>query len=225
MDRLIRECQSIMELNRIIDRGLDDETYRLAMDRFFELVLEGERDDGSAETATPANDADMAVSPENTAVMDDTVATSNDGYNRERNGPENNQDLNETIPSTSTGATSIADVINSMDDVESLKRIMEEDNWTTIASGLAFQRILQLGGINFDELLKALSNTGNEEMRGDNMAGGDNPVELDQNESDCIIPLNFVRSSLSVVNMLHILTNVSRFALLTHTKTNRKIAK
>ena len=222
MDRLIRECQSIVELNRIIDRGLDDETCRLAMDRLFELVLEGERD---AETTAPANDADIVVSPENTAVMDDTVATSNDGYNRERNGPENNQEIDETLPSTSTGATSMADVINSMDDVESLKRIMEEDNWTTIASGLAFQRILQLGGINFDELLKDLSNTGNEEMRGDNMAGGDNPVELDQNVSDCIIPLNFVRSSLSVVNMLHILTNVSRFALLTHTKTNRKLAK
>ena len=123
MDRLIRECQSIVELNRIIDRGLDDETYRLAMDRLFELVLEGERDDGSAETATPANDADMVVSPEKTAVMDDTVATSNDGYNRERNGPENNQDMNETIPSTSTGATSIADVINSMDDVESAQHL------------------------------------------------------------------------------------------------------
>ena len=221
MDRLIRECQSIVELNRIIDRGLDDETYRLAMDRLFELVLEGERD---AETTAPANDAEDFNS-ENTAVMDDTAATSDDGYNRERNGPENNQEMDETLPSTSTGATSIADVINSMDDVESLKRIMEEDSWTTIASGLAFQRILQLGGIELDELLKDLSDTVNEEMRGDNMVGGDNPVELDQNVSDCIIPLNFVRSSLSVVNMLHILTNVSWFALLTHTKANRKLAK
>ena len=80
---------------------------------------------------------------------------------------------------------------------------MEEDNWTTLASGLAFQRILQLGGIeDFDELIRDWSNTENEEMQGentarlddlmevidaDNMAGGDNPEERDQNVSVCII--------------------------------------
>ena len=103
MDRLIRECQSIMELNRIIDRGLDDETYQLAMDRLFELVLDGERD---AETTSPANDAEDFNS-ENIVVTGDTSATSNAGYNWERNGSENNQGMDETSPSTSTGATSI----------------------------------------------------------------------------------------------------------------------
>ena len=137
MDRLIRECQSIVELNRIIDRGLDDETYQLAMDRLFELVLEGER---GAETTAPAHDAEDFNS-ENTAVMDDTAATSNDGYNRERNGPENDQEMAETLPFTSTGAKSLVDVINSMGDIDSLNRITDEDNWTAEASRVAFQRI------------------------------------------------------------------------------------
>ena len=75
MDRLIRECQSIVELNRIIDRGLDDETYQLAMDRLFELVLEGERNDCDAERATPAGDAGIVVSPEKNTEMVDLEAT------------------------------------------------------------------------------------------------------------------------------------------------------
>ena len=194
MDRLIRECQSIVELNRIIDRGLDDETYQLAMDRLFELVLEGERD---VETTAPANDANFVVSPENTAVTGNAASTSNDGYNRERNGPENNQEMDETLPSMSTGATSFVDVINSMEDIDGLNRIIDEDNWTTEASGVAFQRILQLAGVEyFDEMIRNWSNTVNEEMQeestarlddlmevidDDNMAGGDNPIDLDQN--------------------------------------------
>ena len=104
MDRLIREYQSIVELNRIIDRGLDDETYQLAMDRLFELVLEGER---NVETATLANDADIVVSPGNNAEMDDSAAT------------------------TFAGATSLVDVINSMHDIDGLNRTIDEDNWTT----------------------------------------------------------------------------------------------
>ena len=194
MDRLIRECQSIVELSRIIDRGLDDETYQLAMDRLFELVLEGERD---VETTAPANDANFVVSLENTAVTGNTASTSNDGYNRERNGAENNKEMDETLPSTSTGATSLVDVINSMDDIDGLNRIIDEDNWTTEASGVAFQRILQLAGVeDFDEMIRNWSNTVNEEMQeestarlddltevidDDNMAGGDNPIDLDQN--------------------------------------------
>ena len=154
MDRLIRECQSIVELNRIIDRGLDDETYQLAMDRLFELVLEEESD---AETTAPVNDADMVVNPENTADMDHTAAT------------------------TSPGATSLIDVINSMDDIDGLNRIIDEDNRTTEASGVAFQRILQLAGVDdFDEMIRNWSNGVNNEMQGDNMAGGDNPVHLDE---------------------------------------------
>ena len=157
MDRLIRECQSIVELNRIIDRGLDDETYQLAMDRLFELVLEGERNDCDAERATPAGDAGI-VSPENTAEMDDLAAT------------------------TSAGATSFVDVINSMDDIDDLNRIIDEDNWTTEASGVAIQRILELAGVeDFDEMIRNWSTAVNEEMQGDNMAGGDNPIDLDQN--------------------------------------------
>ena len=235
MDRLIRECQSIVELNRIIDRGLDDETYQLAMDKLFELVLEGERD---AETTAPANDAGIVVSPENTAVMDDTAATPNGGYNLEGNGPENNHEMDETIPSTSTGATSFVDVINSMDDVESLNRIIDEDNWTTEASGVAFQRILELAGVeDFDELIRGWSNTVNEEMQwesttrlddlmevidADNMAGGDNPVELDQNVSDYIIlPFTFVfinrKYSIPIVKCVS-------FAL-TLTENDNKLAK
>ena len=113
MDRLIRECQSIVELNRIIDRGLDDETYQVAMDRLFELVLEGERNDVDAEMndAAPSNDASIVVTPENTSEIDDLAAT------------------------TSAGTTSFVDVINSMDDIDGLNRIIDEDNWTTEASG------------------------------------------------------------------------------------------
>ena len=166
MDRLIRECQSIVDLNRIIDRGLDDETYQLAMDRLFELVLEGERNDCDAETAAPSNDAGV-VSPENTLEMDDSAAT------------------------TSAGATSIVDVINSMDDIDGLNRIIDEDNWTTEASGIAFQRILELAGVeDFDELIKDWSTAVQMQsessdrlvvsMGADTMAGGDNPIELDQ---------------------------------------------
>ena len=218
MDRLIRECQSIVELNRIIDRGLDDETYQLAMDRLFELVLEGERD---AETTTPAGDADIDVSPENTAVIDDTAATSNDGYNRERNGPENNQEMDETLPSTSSGATSLVDVINSMDDIDGLNRIIDEDNWTTEASGVAFQRILQLAGVeDFDEMIRNWSNAVNGEMQGDNMAGGDNPVDLDQNVSDCIIlPVVLINRKYSIP-----IVKCVSFAL-TLTENDRKLAK
>ena len=159
MDRLIRECQSIVELNRIIDRGLDDETYQLAMDRLFELVLEGERNDDDAEMndVAPLNDAGI-VTPENTSEMDDTAV------------------------STSAGATSYVDVINSMDDIDGLNRIIDEDNWTTEASGVAFQRILELAGVeDFDEMIRNWSNAVNEEMQVDNMAGGDNPIDLDQN--------------------------------------------
>ena len=158
MDRLIRECQSIMELNRIIDRGLDDETYQLAMDRLFELVLEGERNDCDAERATPVGHAGIVVSPENTAEMDDLTAT------------------------TSAGARSFVDVINSMDDIDGLNRIIDEDNWTTEASGLAFQRILELAGVeDFDEMIRNWSTAVNKEMQSDNMAGGDNPIDLNQN--------------------------------------------
>ena len=155
MDRLIRECQSIVELNRIIDRGLDDKTYQLAMDRLFELVLEGER---NAEMGAPSNDAGTVVSPENRSEMDDSAAT------------------------TSAGATSLVDVIYSMDDIDGLNRIIDEDNWTTEASGLAFQRILELAGVeDFDEMIRNWSTAVNEEMQSDNMVGGDNPIDLDQN--------------------------------------------
>ena len=124
MDRLIRECQSIVALNTIIDRGLDDETYQLAMDRLFELVLEGERNDGDAEidaaTAAISNETGD-VNSENAAETDDTAA------------------------STSAGPISLVDAINSMDDIDGLNRIIDEDNWTTEASGVAFQRILVPG--------------------------------------------------------------------------------
>ena len=186
MDRLIRECRSIAELNRIIDRGLDDVTYQLAMDRLFELVLEGEIND--RENNEEAGNA--------------TAAPSNDSNDLEGNGLEIYQETNETLPSTSTGARSTVDDINTMDDIESLNRIIDEDNWTTPASGIAFQRILQLGGIeDFDELIRDWTDTANKEMQGDsedrladlmevidadNMAGGDNPIELEKNVSGTI---------------------------------------
>ena len=69
-----------------------------------------------------------------------------------------------------------------MDDIDGLNRIIDEDNWTTEASGVAFQRILQLAGVeDFDEMIRNWSNAVNGEMQSDNMAGGDNPIDLDQN--------------------------------------------
>ena len=194
MDRLIRECRSMTELNRIIQGGLNDELHQLAMDRFLELVLERGRNgrddttDTNDTTAGPSNDTD------------DVGAYSKEGVcEREGNGSGNDQQMDETLPSTSTGATSTVDDISTMEDIASLNRIMEEDNWTTAASGLAFQRILQLGGVeDFDELLKEWSAADTqgesnewlddlmEVIDADNMAGGDNPIELDQNVSGTI---------------------------------------
>ena len=182
MDRLIRECRSMTELNRIIQEGLNDELHRLATDRFLELVLERgrtERDDFADTddiTAATLNDTD------------DVSVYSMDGVcERERNDRVNNHEMDETLPSTSTGATSTVDDINTMEDIESLNRIIEEDNWTTVASGLAFQRILQLGGIeNVDDMqgesLRRLDDL-MEVKHADNMTGGDNPIDLDQNVS------------------------------------------
>ena len=47
---------------------------------------------------------------------------------------------------------------------------------------VAFQRILELAGVeDFDEMIRRWSTEGNEEMQSDNMAGGDNPIDLYQN--------------------------------------------
>ena len=90
-------------------------------------------------------------------------------------------EMDDSAATTSAGATSFVDVINSMDDIDGLNRIIDEDNWTTEASGVAFQRILELAGVEDFELIRNWSNAVNAEMQGDNMAGGDNPIDLDQN--------------------------------------------
>ena len=182
MDRLIRECRSMTELNRIIREGLNDELHRLATESFLELVLER----GRTERDDFADTDDITVATLNDT--DDVGAYSMDGVcERERNYQATNREMNETLPSTSTGATSTVDDIKTMEDIESLNRIIEEDNWTTVASGLAFQRILRLGGIeNFDDMQgESLGRLDDlmEVIDADNMTGGDNPIGLDQNVS------------------------------------------
>ena len=115
MDRLIRECRSMTELNRIIQGGLNDELHRLATDRFLKLVLER----GRTERDDSADTDDITAATLN--HTDDVGAYSVDGVcERERNDQATNHKMDETLPSTSTGETSTVDDINTMEDIESL---------------------------------------------------------------------------------------------------------
>ena len=74
--------------------------------------------------------------------------------------------MDDLVATTSAGATSNVDVINSMDDIDGLNRIIDEDNWMIEASGIAFQRILELAGVeDFDELIKDWSTAVKAEMQ------------------------------------------------------------
>ena len=86
------------------------------MDRFLELVLESGRT-GRDDTA----DTNETTAPTSNDTGD-VGAYSKDGVcEREGNGSGNDQQMDETLPSTSTGATSTVDDINTMEDIASLR--------------------------------------------------------------------------------------------------------
>ena len=112
MERRIQNCCSIDELNELIGLGLDDASYRQAVNRLFELVTEGE---------------DLSA--------DDIPTTATDSHVGDIYAP---------TPSN------IVDEIATTEHIDRLNAIIDQDNWQTNISHLAFQRILTLAGV--DEL-------------------------------------------------------------------------
>jgi hypothetical protein len=115
------------------------------------------------------------------------------------------------VPTTSTarnttGTTITAEEISSTEDVDRLNAIIDGDDWETEISGLAFQRILELGGIEVDTL-SVITSTSENQSVSDNveystenligdlqlpvtenlmeyMIGGDDPVQIAENVSN-----------------------------------------
>ena len=79
MDRLIRNCSSIEELNGIIGQGLDEENYKLALDRLFQLVAEGEdnEDEGLPNTSDVEPDRPTVTNVEDIIVTTTDINTLN----------------------------------------------------------------------------------------------------------------------------------------------------
>ena len=75
MDRLIRNCSSIEELNGIIGQGLDEENYKLALDRLFQLVAEGEDNE---DEGLPSTSSDAQPDRPTVTNVEDIIATTTD---------------------------------------------------------------------------------------------------------------------------------------------------
>ena len=75
MDRLIRKCSSIEELNGFIGLELDEQNYKLALDRLFQLAAEGEdnEDEGLPSTSSHAEPGRPTVTN-----VEDIITTTND---------------------------------------------------------------------------------------------------------------------------------------------------